>query len=41
MVLAGLAVESEERYSVGHHPDVATAAVEVGFTPVTVLVDGK
>ena len=41
MVLAGLTVVSEEGYGVGHHPDVATATVEVRFTPMSVLVDGK
>ena len=29
---------SEERYGVRHHPDVATAAVEVRQRPVTVVI---
>lgn len=30
--------ETEKGYSVGHHPDVASAAVKVGFTPFTIFV---
>ena len=34
----GTVGEAEEGYGVGHHPDVAAAAVKVRFAPLAVLV---
>lgn len=34
----GSVSEAEERYGVGHHPDVASAAVKVRFAPFAIFV---